>query len=50
MNGSLFVATIFLPILFSLPILLVKWNKETHWMIYTEAVVLVTSGLVFYSI
>ena len=50
MNGSLFVAAIFLPMLFALPIPLVKWKKDTYWMIYTEAVVLVTSGLVFYSI
>ena len=50
MNEGLFVAAIFLPMLFSLLIPLVKWKKEAHWMIYTEALVLLTSGLVFYSI
>lgn len=50
MNGTLFVAAIFLPLLFALPILLVKWKTETHWMIYTEALVLLTSVLVLYSI
>lgn len=50
MNGTLFVAAIFLPLLFALPIPLVKWKRETHWMIYTEALVLLTSVLVLYSI
>ena len=50
MNGALFVAAIFLPMCLALPISLVKWKKETSWMIYTELVVLVTSGLVFYSL
>lgn len=50
MNGTLFVTAIFLPLLFALPILLVKWKRETHWMIYTEALVLLTSVLVLYSI
>ena len=50
MNGALFVAAIFLPILFALPISLVKWKKEGYWMIYAELVVILTSLLVFYSI
>lgn len=50
MNGALFVAAIFLPIVLALPISLVKWKKETDWMIYTELVVLVTSGMVFYAL
>ena len=50
MSERLFVAVIFLPMLFALPIPLIKWRKETHWMLYTEALVFVTSGLVFYSI
>ena len=50
MNGALFVAAIFLPMVFALPISLVKWKNETYRMIYTELVVLITAGLVFYSI
>lgn len=50
MNGTLFVVAIFLPVFLALPISLVKWKNERYWMIYTELVVLVTAGLVFYSI
>lgn len=50
MNGFIFVATIFLPILFALPIALIKWKKDTHWMIYTELLVILTSGAACYSI
>lgn len=50
MNGTLFVVAIFLPVFLALPISLVKWKNERYWMIYTEIVVLVTAGLVFYSI
>lgn len=50
MNGFIFVATIFLPILFALPIPLIKWKKDTHWMIYTELLVILTSGAACYSI
>ena len=43
MNGALFVAAIFLPMFFALPISLVKWKNETYRMIYTELVVLITA-------
>lgn len=48
MNGVLFPVVIFLPILLSVLIPLVKWKKQTYLMVYTELLVLVTSALVFY--
>lgn len=48
MNGILFAAVIFLPILLSVLIPLVKWKKEAYMMIYTEGLVAATSGLAFY--
>ncbi len=50
MSGWFFPAAVFLPIFLSAPILLVRWKKREHMMLYTEALVLATSALAFYII
>lgn len=48
MNGVLYITVIFLPIFFSVLIPLIKWKNQSMMMVYTEGLVLVTSGLAFY--
>ena len=50
MNGTLLVAVVLLPIFLAMPISLIRWKQDTHWMIYTEGVVLVTSALAYYAL
>ena len=50
MNGTLLVAVVLLPIFLAMPISLIRWKQDTHWMIYTEGVVLLTSALAYYAL
>lgn len=50
MNGMLFVAAIFLPIILAVPIQFIKWKKDVHRTLYTESIVLLTSIMVFYAL
>lgn len=50
MNGILLVAVVLLPVFLAMPISLIRWKQDAHWMIYTEGVVLVTSALAYYAL
>ncbi len=50
MNGILLVMTVVLPIILAVPVALIRWKQDTHWMIYTEGVVLLTSALSYYAL
>ncbi len=50
MNGTLLVAVVLLPIFLAMPISLIRWKQDAHWMIYTEGVVLLTSALAYYAL
>ena len=50
MNGTLLVAAVLLPIFLAVPIALIRWKQDVHWMVYAEGVVLLTSALSFYAL
>ncbi len=50
MNGILLVAVVLLPVFLAMPISLIRWKQDAHWMIYTEGVVLLTSALAYYAL
>ncbi len=50
MNGTLLVAVVLLPIFLAMPISLIRWKQDTHWMLYAEGVVLLTSALAYYAL
>ncbi len=50
MNGTLLVAVVLLPIFLAMPISLIRWKQDTHWMLYAEVVVLLTAALSFYAL
>ena len=50
MNGILLVAVVLLPIFLAMPISLIRWKQDTHWMLYAEGVVLLTAALSFYAL
>ena len=50
MNGTLLVAVVLLPIFLAMPISLIRWKQDTHWMFYAEGVVLLTSALAYYAL